>query len=82
MSNNQNSLKSVLYIIPKIANPDCMDIVSLSSKLGPILCYTYLYFTAVAYPLTQEQKSLQHGNTSFYACESEEKIFFQIIGRL
>lgn len=59
-----------------------MGIISLFSKLGPGLHDT-LYFTAVTYPVTKEWKSLQLGNTDFYGCESEEKIFFsEIIRRL
>lgn len=52
-----------------------MGMISLFSKVGHISCYSYLYFTAVTYPATKDQESLQLGNTDFYGCESEEKLF-------
>lgn len=53
-----------------------MGIISLSSKLEPISNYTYLYFTAVAYPVTQEQKSLQHEKTQAFILMNQKKRFF------
>lgn len=49
-------------------------ILHMFSKLGPILSDTYLYFIAVTYLITKDQK-VYNLETDSYGCESEEKIF-------